>query len=52
MSRPPNQYSRETDHTIDFRMGAAYVDPDHSVYAQAGFPGYAQYQPVNAGYIP
>ena len=56
MSRPPNQYARENDHTIDFRVGAPYCDTDHMVYAQAGFPGYvnANYpsQYVSAGYQP
>lgn len=69
MSRPPsqhlnNQYSDPRYHpgeTIDFKVPAIGnpYDPDYhpSVYAQAGFPGYAQYQQqlncnVNTGYAP
>ena len=69
MSRPPNQYTASqydpryhTGETIDFKVPAIGVpyqcDPGDyhpaSVYAQAGFPGYAQspqyQQQLNAGY--
>ena len=65
MSRPPNQYmsNQYSDpryhpgETIDFKMPAIGnpYDPEFypSIYAQAGFPGYAQYQQqLNAGYMP
>lgn len=68
MSRPPNQfvsnqYSDPRVHpgeTIDFKVpaiGAPYQgDPGDyhpaAMYAQAGFPGYTQFQQVNAGFAP
>lgn len=65
MSRPPshhlnNQYSDPRYHqseTIDFKVptiGNPYESDHQSIYAQAGFPGYAQYQQLNCntGYMP
>jgi archaellum component FlaC len=64
MSRPPSQYNEIPNHignryqtdqqTIDFKVGNPYACdpsdyPHSSVYAQAGFPGYAQ-QAMSAGY--